>query len=104
MGGSFGTSFDEMQKAGQHVLDVNQDVQQRLASLRGQLEPLAGAWRGEASLAFARLMQRWDQDANKLNQALMGIGESIGASSTTYAQQEERERASMSAIEAALEG
>lgn len=104
MGGSFGTSFDAMQKAGQHVMDVNQDVQQRLASLRGQLEPLAGAWKGDASLAFTRLMQRWDQDATKLNQALMSIGESINSSSTTYIQQEEQEKAAMSSIEAALEG
>jgi WXG100 family type VII secretion target len=93
-----------MQKAGQHVLDVNSDVQGRLASLRGQLEPLAGAWKGEASLAFTRLMQRWDENARKLNEALRGIGESINTSTQTYVHQEEQERSSMSNIEAALEG
>jgi WXG100 family type VII secretion target len=102
MADGFGTTVEEMQRAGRHVFAVNDTVQADLAALRGQLTPLAGAWRGEASAAFTALMARWDADARSLNDALRGIGEAIQGSGRTYQQQEEQASAGMSAIRAAL--
>ena len=59
----FGTTVEEMARAGRHVLDVDAEVQADLAALRGQLAPLQGAWVGEAATTFAGLMARWDADA-----------------------------------------
>jgi WXG100 family type VII secretion target len=98
----FGTTTEEMERAGRHVLSVNDAVQAELAALRGKLGPLAGAWTGSASAAFTALMARWDNDARLLNQALRGIGESIQGSRLTYEQQEDAQSASMSSITAAL--
>ncbi len=102
MAGGYGTTTEEMTRAGQHVLGVNDQVQASLSSLRNQLAPLAGAWRGEASTAFQGLMARWDNDAKALNAALRGIGEAIQGSSQTYAQQEQEQAHSLSAITGAL--
>jgi len=101
-GSAYGLSFEEMDAAGRHVLDVNQDIQGTLSQLKGQLAPLAGAWKGSASMAFQNLMLRWDDAAQRLNHALQGIGESIQASSTTYAAQEEEHSQSMSTITQSL--
>ena len=98
----FGTTTEEMERAGRHVLSVNDAVQAELAALRGKLGPLAGAWTGSASAAFTALMARWDNDARSLNQALRGIGESIQGSRITYEQQENAQSASLSSITAAL--
>lgn len=97
-GGSYGTSIEEMQAAGNHVFEVNSSVQGQLSALKNQLAPLAGAWKGQASIAFQTLMERWDQNARTLNEALRGIGEAIQASGATYAQQEEEQQQSMSNI------
>ena len=102
MAGRYGTTTEEMQRAAQHVLQVNEQVQGRLAGLRGQLEPLAGAWRGEAATAFQQLMIRWDADARNLNEALRGIGEAISGSGRNYQQAEEAHTQSMSQIRSAL--
>ena len=98
----FGTTVEEMERAGQQVLDVDADVQADLAALRSQLVPLQGAWVGDASAAFAGLMARWDADARSLSEALRAIGEAIGGSGRTYQQQEEAQSSGLSAIRAAL--
>ena len=101
-GAGFGTTVEEMARAGQHVLDVNAEVQADLAALRGRLVPLQGAWVGDASRAFTELMARWDADARSLSEALRAIGEAVTGSGRTYRQQEEAQSAGLSAIRAAL--
>ncbi len=98
----FGTTTEEMARAGQHVLSVDAEVQADLAALRGRLVPLAGAWQGDAARVFADLMVRWDADARSLSEALRAIGTAIQGSGRTYQQQEEAQSAGLSAIRAAL--
>src|SRR3954447_2135275 len=98
----FGTTVEEMARSGQHVLDVDADVQADLAALRGRLVPLQAAWVGDAATAFAELMTRWDTDATSLSEALQAIGEAIKGSGRTYQQQEEAQSSGLSAIRAAL--
>ena len=98
----FGTTVEEMARAGQHVLDVNTEVQADLAAVRAQLAPLQGAWAGEAATAFTALMARWDVDARALSEALQAIGEAIQGSGRTYQRQEEAQSTGLSTIRAAL--
>jgi WXG100 family type VII secretion target len=98
----FGTTVEEMQRAGKHVFTVNDTVQADLATLRSRLVPLAGAWRGDAATAFTTLMARWDADAKLLNDALRGIGEAIQGSGVSYQTQEDQQASSLSSIQAAL--
>ena len=102
MAEGFGTTVEEMQRAGKHVFTVNDTVQADLATLRSRLGPLAGAWRGEAATAFVTLMARWDADAKTLNEALRAIGEAIQGSGVRYQAQEEQHTGNLSAIRAAL--
>lgn len=104
MAGQFGAQFEQMQAAANHVAEVNQSVQGQLSGLRGQLAPLAGAWKGQAASAFQVLMDRWDNDARNLNEALNGIGEQIRGSGTTYAQADEAENQTYTRISQALGG
>jgi WXG100 family type VII secretion target len=98
----FGTTVEEMDRAGRQVLSVNDTVQADLAMLRTRLMPLAGAWRGEAAGAFTRLMERWDADARVINDALRTIGQSITSSGQDYRAHEEQNAAGLSSIRAAL--
>ncbi len=98
----FGAEFEQMTAAAQHVAEVNQSVQGQLTALRSQLAPLAGGWKGQAATAFHLLMQRWDNDARVLNEALNGIGEQIRGSGAPYAQADEAEHQTYSQITNAL--
>lgn len=94
----FGTSTEEMQKAGQHVDDVNNQIQAELRNLQSSLEPLAGQWKGESAAAFQQLMTRWHEDADKLNKALQAIGQGIASAGKAYASQDQHGGGSMSHI------
>ena len=50
MAQQFGAEFEQMTAAANHVAEVNQSVQGQLTSLRNQLAPLAGAWKGRHRL------------------------------------------------------
>jgi WXG100 family type VII secretion target len=86
--GSFGTELPTMQQASQHVANVNQQIQGQLRDLMGRLEPLAGAWQGQAAASFQDLHRRWQENATRLNQALQGIGEGLAQSHQNYHTQE----------------
>lgn len=98
MGPQFGTQVEQMQAAAAHVEQVNQSVQGQLKALYSQLEPLAGAWKGQAALAFQMLMDRWTVEAHQLNDALHEIGEQIRGSGATYAHADEAEQQNYSRI------
>lgn len=102
MAGGFTTSPEQLTTAANHVGNVADQVQGQLNSLGNQLAPLAGAWRGTASTAFQNLMTRYNENSNRLNQALRGIGEQLAGAGTTYAQTEEQETSSMTNITNAL--
>lgn len=101
-GAGFGTETETMAAASRHVEQVAGDVDATLRTLQGQLAPLAGAWKGTASTAFQALMTRYQENADKLNQALRGISEQLGSAGVTYATEDEAQRQSMSGIQNAL--
>lgn len=102
MAGEFGTTLETMQQASQHVIDVNASVQQQLSALLNNLEPLSGLWKGDASTSFQSLAARWNEDAQKLNQALQAIGEAILTNSQNYGVSETANQSSFSKITQAL--
>lgn len=102
MTGQFGTQTDTMRTAGQHVIEVNEQIQRQLRTLHSQLAPVASTWRGQASVAFQELMTRWNEDATRINRALHSIGESIQGSGVTYAATEQDTRSSISSIRSTL--
>ena len=102
MADGFGTTTEEMHRAAGQVFAVNDAVQAELATLRGRLAPLSGAWRGAAATAFAGLMNRWDTDARSINDALRAIGEALRGTGVGYQAQEEHHASALSAIRAAL--
>lgn len=89
MAGSFNTDAATMQKAAQQVDQVSQEISQELRSLLSQLEPVASSWKGAAASAFQQLITRWNEDANKLTQALQGISEMLNSTNKNYTQTED---------------
>jgi WXG100 family type VII secretion target len=104
MAGQFATGAAELQKAGQQMEDVNQQLMSNLSKLAGECEQIRGTWKGVAATAFANLMERFQTDAKNLNDSLQQISEAVGANATNYAQQEQEAQQSISHISSALGG
>ncbi|HIW96510.1 MAG TPA: WXG100 family type VII secretion target [Candidatus Corynebacterium gallistercoris] len=83
---SFRTDVATMNQAANNVDRVNGDVQAELARLRGTVEGMSGAWKGQAQVSFFGLMERWNESARQLNEALMSIADNIRANATAFDQ------------------
>ncbi|SDN13669.1 WXG100 family type VII secretion target [Allokutzneria albata] len=95
---------EAMGKASVDVARVRDQLVGQLNSLRGQLEPLQGQWKGEASKAFQTLMRSWGEQTLKLNNALGVISDQLGQSGKSYIRREQQATEGMSSIRAGLEG
>ncbi|MGW6931287.1 WXG100 family type VII secretion target [Lentzea sp. NPDC054927] len=80
---------EELAGLAKQILDVDASTQGTLRSVANTVETVKGTWRGSAATAFGALMERFNADAAKLQEALRGIAEQMDKSSVTYAQQEE---------------
>jgi WXG100 family type VII secretion target len=90
--------------AQQKVTGVNEDVQATIKQVADTVMGLQGAWTGAAATAFQNLMIRFNDDATKLNQALLAIAEQLGAAGGTYQQQEDAKLDSFGGLSGRLEG
>jgi WXG100 family type VII secretion target len=100
----FGTTFEQMQAGAQRIDNVNDQINSLLSALRGNLAPLQGVWRGEASTAFMNLMARYDSSSARISEALRAIAEQVRGSNAAYIAEEETHTHSMSRISTALDG
>jgi len=103
MSGAFGTQTDQMAKAAQQVLQVSESLQQQMRSLMNNLEPLSASWQGTASSAFQQLMERFNQDSQKLSTALGNIANALDANSKSYAASEETNHSQINSILSGLQ-
>ncbi|GAA2965561.1 MULTISPECIES: WXG100 family type VII secretion target [Actinokineospora] len=100
----YGITPEEMAKAAVDVDNVNEQSQNSLKSLGSALQPLHDNWSGNAARAFATLMQRYNDDANKLHTALEAISQQLKESNAAYVRQEEESSSSLSNITSVLGG
>ena len=85
----YNASAEELSALAKHIVEVDQQTQGTLRAVRSTVDGLQGVWVGAASTAFNKLMERFDVDAAKLQEALRGIAEQMDETSVTYTKQEE---------------
>lgn len=90
--------------AQQKVTGVNEDVQATIKQVADTVMGLQGAWTGAAATAFQNMMIRFNDDATKLNQALLAIADQLGQAGGTYQQQEDAKLDSFGGLSGRLEG
>lgn len=86
---SFKTTTEVMQATAGKVDTVNDQVQAELSRLQGTVDGVAGAWKGDAQVAFMNLMVRWNESARELRLSLDGISENIRGNARAFRQVED---------------
>ena len=102
MAGNFRTELPTMAVASGHVFEVNEQLQAQLAALMGRLEPLMGAWQGDAATSFHVLKEQWNANARELNLALRAIGDALVVNTNNYRTTEDANRQSFTGISSVL--
>ncbi|HEY0450505.1 WXG100 family type VII secretion target [Actinophytocola sp.] len=95
------TQFTDAHKK---VVSVKEDVEGTLKQVWDQVASLQGEWQGAAATAFTNMMDRFNNDATKLNQALEAIAEQLQAAGSTYHEQESSKQDIFGNLSAQLDG
>ena len=77
MAQQFATEADVMVATAGRVDTVNNEVQSELTRLQGTVDGVRADWQGAAQVSFDNLMQRYQQSANELQNALASISDNI---------------------------
>ena len=97
-----GTDADLMHKASGQVDEVRSNIENAVKKLHGNIEPVMAGWQGDAAQVFRRLMDQFQQDADKINQKLGEISQNIQTSGKQYTEQEGQHSDDLSKIEGML--
>lgn len=97
-----GTDADLMHKASGQVDEVRNNIENAVKKLHGNIEPVMAGWQGDAAQVFRRLMEQFQQDADKINQKLGEISQNIQSSGKQYTEQEDEHSQDLSKIEGML--
>jgi len=71
-------------QAARDIRSAQDEVNQHLATVRGAAEMLGTAWTGQAAVAFTNLINRWNNDARQLAQAMTDIADLLDRSANRH--------------------
>ncbi|HLL64473.1 MAG TPA: WXG100 family type VII secretion target [Micromonosporaceae bacterium] len=91
-----------MRAAAKDVRSTQGDVQQKLTQLRGVTDDLVAAWKGNASVGFTGVMNRWDAEVKRLLGSLGDIADLLDKGATTHEVNEEEQSNMISKYGSAL--
>jgi ESAT-6 family protein len=86
------------------VDDAANQIQGHIGNLRGEVETMMGGWKGEAASAFVQVHDAFEQQANKINNALRQMHEALLATHRTYGTQETDQTQSLSGLAGQING
>lgn len=98
MAQQFTTGSSEMMAGVQSLQEMNDSLNASLRALQGEVEQVASAWSGSAATAFNTLMNRFNEDATKLNQNLQQMSEAMASNNKAYQASEEANQSEMSKL------
>lgn len=98
MSGQFQLTPEDLDALAKHISEVNDQTQGTLRSIRGAADSVAGGWSGMAATAFQNLISRFEEDAKRVQEALMEICSQISSSADVYKRNEEDQHQAVSSI------
>ena len=86
-------------KAGaQAVQNAKQGIDSQISQVRGEIQEVAGYWKGDAAGAFTALMNRWDEETKKLNNVLITLEDALGGTDRDQNATEESHQQTISSL------
>jgi len=86
-------------RAGAHAVhEAKAGIDQQVKNVRGEIEQLRGFWSGAAATSFAGLMNRWEEQATKLNNVLVTLEDALSSTEKDQAASEEQHQQAISGL------
>ena len=92
------TSQEAMAQGANKVDDASTQIQGHISNLRSEVETMMGGWRGEAASTFVQVHDAFEQQANKINNALRQMHTALLSTHQTYGTQESNQTQTLSGL------
>ncbi len=102
MTGQFEVEHATLHTAASDVRSTRSEVDGELKKLWGVVDDLAIAWKGSASAGFQNLMSRWNEDVQKLLQAMDNIADLLDKTGTAHQVTDEEQQQMLDKFHSAL--
>jgi WXG100 family type VII secretion target len=102
MGQPFEVDHATLHTAANDVRTTRSEVDGELKKLWGVVDDLAVAWKGQASSGFHNLMQRWNEDVDKLLKAMGDIADLLDKTGTAHQATDEEQQQMLDKFHQAL--
>jgi len=100
----YSTSQEAMQQGATKVDNAAGQIQGHIQALRSEVETMLGGWKGEAAGAFVQVHDSFEQQANKINNALRQMHEALVSTHRTYATQESDQTSTLTGLAGQING
>ena len=94
----FQGTVQQFTEAEGRVTEVRAGMDSNLSTLRDRIEATRAGWQGEAQKAFDAVMNRFDEDARQMNQALQKIAELLKEAGSKYERSEQQQQEILQAV------
>ena len=95
---SMNVTSEELDALAKRIIETDETAQGYLRQVRSAAETVGASWTGQAATAFQNLINRFDDDSRKVQEALRAIAEQIASSADVYARQEEENKSAVSDV------
>jgi WXG100 family type VII secretion target len=102
MSGPIEVDHATLHTAANDVRTTRSEVDGELKKLWAVVDDLAIAWKGQASVGFQSLMDRWNSDVKKLTSAMDDIADLLDKSGTQHQVNDEQQQAMLDKFHSAL--
>ena len=80
------------------VESTKSEIDGHLSRLEGDLSTIGSSWQGSASVQFTQLMQQWQDNAAKVNQALQELADNLRATDSSMTHNESETESSFTTL------
>ena len=89
-------------QAATDTVNVELSVDGNLGRLKALCDELASSWTGQGAQAFTNVMLQWDNEANKLLEALQTIADNLDSSAAQQAEMDSESNSEFAAFDGEL--
>lgn len=87
-----------LRKGAEAVNTAKLNIEKQIKTVRGEIEQLRSFWTGGAATSFTGLMNRWDEESNKLNNVLITLEEALRGTEKDQAASEQSHQQAISGL------
>lgn len=87
-----------LRKGAEAVNTAKANIEKQIKQVRGEIEQLRSFWTGGAAGSFTQLMNRWDEESNKLNNVLVTLEDALRGTEKDQAASEQSHQQAISGL------